>query len=292
MELAPEFAASPEAGAESLRGTPVLAVDDNEVNRSILARLFEHWSMPAVLADGGEAALAAIDRAFKEGQPFRIILLDAHMPGIDGFELARRIQNSPSAAGAVVVMLSSASRPVDARTCREHGIWRYLVKPVFQHDLLQTILEASQAAGPRIAPASPTVPQKPTAEPGLHILLAEDNLVNQQVTVRTLERRGHTVRVAQNGREAVAFASRERFDLILMDIQMPEMDGYEATAAIREMERQTGSHTPIVAMTAHAMKSDQDRCLAAGMDDYISKPIHLNELIQKVTQFSASSLSS
>ncbi len=290
MDLAPEFAPSPEAGAESLRGTRVLAVDDNEVNRNILKRLFEHWSMPAVLADGGEAALAAIDRAFQQGQPFRVILLDAHMPGIDGFELARRIQNSPSAGGAIVLMLSSANHIGEAHKCRELGIWRYLVKPVFQHELLQAILEASQTTGPSVPAAVTRATTGPAAGPALRILLAEDNLVNQKVTVRALERRGHTVLVAQNGHEAVALASRERFDLILMDIQMPEMDGYEATAAIREMERRSGSHAPIVAMTAHAMKSDQERCLAAGMDDYISKPIHLNELIQKVEQFSAPTL--
>jgi CheY-like chemotaxis protein len=214
------------------------------------------------------------------------------MPGIDGFELARRIQNSPSAGGAIVLMLSSATHIDDAHKCRELGIWRYLVKPVFQHELLQTILEASQTAGPRMSPAGARVTSGPAASQALRILLAEDNPVNQKVTVRALERRGHTVLLAQNGHEAVKLASREPFDLILMDIQMPEMDGYEATAAIREMERRAGSHTPIVAMTAHAMQSDQDRCRAAGMDDYISKPIHLNELIQKVEQFSAHRLAS
>jgi len=290
MDLAPEFAAPPETGAESLRGAPVLAVDDSEVNRTILARMLEHWSMPAVLADGCESALAAIDRAFEMGQPFRFILLDAHMPGIDGYELARRIQNSPSAAGATVLMLSSASHTDDTHKCRHLGISRYLVKPICQHELLQAMLEAPPDSGPP-APAADTRPSLP-AGPALRILLAEDSLVNQKVTVRALERRGHTVLVAQNGHEVVALASRERFDLILMDVQMPEMDGYEATAAIRAMERKTGSHTPILAMTAHAMKSDQDRCVAAGMDDYISKPIHLKELIQKVEQFSAPNLAS
>jgi len=289
MDLAPPLAASPDTSVESLRGTRVLVVDDNEVNRAILERLFEHWSMPAVLADGAEAALAAIDRAFQQGQPFQIILLDAHMPGIDGFELARRIQDSPSAGGAIVVMLSSANHIDDALRCRDLGISRYLVKPVFQHDLLQAILDTSQTVGPR----SPAVDAGGTAaESALRILLAEDNPVNQKVTVRALERRGHTVIVAQNGREAVSLASLEYFDVILMDIQMPEMDGYEATAAIREMERATGFHTPIVAMTAHAMKTDQERCLAVGMDDYISKPIHLNDLIQKVEKFSGATLPS
>ena len=234
---------------------------------------------------------AAFD-ALQFDQPFRVILLDAHMPGIDGFELARRIQNSPSASGAIVLMLSSSTHIDDAHKCRDLGIWRYLVKPVFQHELLQTILEASQIARPRMPVASPGLTSAHGAGPALRILLAEDNPVNQKVTVRVLERKGHIVVVAPNGREAVTFASQQRFDLILMDIQMPEMDGYEATAAIREMERTTGVHTPIVAMTGHAMKSDQERCLAAGMDDYISKPIHMNDLIQKVEQFSVPSLSS
>jgi signal transduction histidine kinase/DNA-binding response OmpR family regulator len=292
MDLASEVVPPPEAGAASLRGTRVLAVDDNEVNRRILARLFEHWSMPAVIADGGEAALAAIDRAFQQGQPFHLIVLDTHMPGIDGFELARRIQNSHSAGGAIVLMLSSATHIDDAHKCRELGIWRYLVKPVFQNELLQTILEASQNSGARVLAAGTTATSGPVAGPALRILLAEDNPVNQKVTVRALERRGHIVTLAQNGHEAVALAARERFDLILMDVQMPEMDGYEATAAIREMERRTGSHSPILAITAHAMKSDHTRCLAAGMDGYISKPIHLKELIQKVEQFSSPTLPS
>jgi two-component system sensor histidine kinase/response regulator len=269
----------------------VLAVDDNAVNRSILERLLAQWSMPAVLAQSGEAALANIDLAFQQGQPFRIILLDAHMPGIDGFELARRIQNSPFNGGAIVVMLSSATHIDDAHKCRELGIRRYLVKPVFQHELLQTIIEALQTVAPPTPATCSQLTSVPAAGPLLRILLAEDNPVNQKVTLRALERRGHHVILAENGLEAVTLASQERFDLILMDIQMPEMDGYEATAAIREMERGTGSHARIVAVTAHAMKTDQDRCLAAGMDDYISKPIHLNELIQKVEQFSAPTLS-
>jgi signal transduction histidine kinase/CheY-like chemotaxis protein len=292
MDLAPGLAPSPEAGAECLRGIPVLAVDDNAVNRSILERSFHNWSMSAVLADGADAALAALDRAFQQGQPFRIIVLDAHMPGIDGFELARRIHDGPSAAGAVVVMLSSASHTVDGPRCRKLGIWRYLAKPVFQHDLLQTLIEALQTARPQMPPARSLASSLPMAGPGLHILLVEDNAVNQAVTVRALERNGHHVLLAHNGREAVTLVSQGHFDLILMDIQMPEMDGYEATAAIREKERETGSHTPIVAMTAHAMKTDQERCLTAGMDDFISKPIHLNELIQKVEQFSSTRLTS
>ena len=290
LGLAPELETIQEPGVESLRGIPTLVVDDNEINRGILQRLLERWSMPAVMVEGGAAALAAIDRAFAAGQAFRLILLDAHMPGMDGFELARRIQESHAAEGAVVMMLSSAQYIGDAQRCRDLGIHRYLVKPVFQLDLLRAILHTAQALNGSRKPESvmPAVP----AGLALRILLAEDNVVNQKITVRALEKRGHRVTVANNGNEAVALASSQEFDLILMDIQMPEMDGYEATAAIRAREAKTGSHVRIVAMTAHALKSDQERCLAGGMDDYISKPVHLKELIEKAEQLAPPSLAS
>ncbi|HVP48961.1 MAG TPA: response regulator [Bryobacteraceae bacterium] len=290
LERAPGLETVPEAGAETLRGMRTLVVDDNEINRGILKRLLERWSMPAVMADGGAAALAAIDRAFDQGQPFRLILLDAHMPGMDGFELARRIQASRAAAGAVVMMLSSAHHMVDAQQCHDLRIQRYLVKPVVQRELLQAILRSVQTVngGPEPGSLASEVPAGPT----LRILMVEDNAVNQEVTVRVLKKRGHTVTVANDGIEAVALASRQNFDLILMDVQMPGMDGYEATAAIRATEPKTGSRVRIVAMTAHALKSDQDRCLAAGMDDYLSKPIHLKELIEKVEQTGPPSLAS
>jgi CheY-like chemotaxis protein len=179
-------------------------------------------------------------------------------------------------------MLSSATHIDDAHKCRDLGIWRYLVKPVFQHELLHTILEASQIARPRTPVASAGVTFARGTGPALRILLAEDNPVNQKVTVRVLERKGHIVVVAPNGREAVTFASQERFDLILMDIQMPEMDGISATVAIREKERENGKHLPIIAVTAHAMKGDKERCLDAGMDAYITKPIKVAELLAAI----------
>ena len=285
LELAPGYAEPPEAKAESLRDMPVLVVDDNDVNRRILERLLGNWSMPAVLVDGGAAAFAAIHQALEAGRPFRLILLDAHMPEIDGFELARRIHETPGLKDTIVMMLSSAHHLEDAERCRATGIQRYLVKPIFQSELLKAILQATQTAG------EPCGPLARCEEPGLNlqILLAEDNPVNQQVAAKVLEKRGHVVTVANDGREALVLALRQTFDLILMDIQMPEMDGYEVAGAIRERERQTGSRTRIIALTAHAMKGDQDRCLAAGMDDYISKPIHLKELLRKVEQFAPQS---
>jgi two-component system sensor histidine kinase/response regulator len=210
------------------------------------------------------------------------------MPEMDGFELARRIHGTPSLAASTVMMLSSARHVEDADRCRETGIRRYLVKPIFQNELQQAILSELQG---RLAPAGRKPATAPDMWPGpaLRILLAEDNVVNQKVAARVLERRGHSVTVANNGAEAVNLYGRDKFDVILMDIQMPEMNGYEATAAIRGHERTAGTHIPIIALTAHAMAGDRDRCLAAGMDDYVSKPIHLEELLQKVEQFSPSS---
>ncbi len=182
-------------------------------------------------------------------------------------------------------MLSSARHVEDADRCRETGIQRYLVKPIFQNELQNAIL--SELRG-RHAPAGRKTTTGLYVRPGpaLRILLAEDNAVNQKVAARVLERRGHRVALAKNGAETVTLYGQDTFDLILMDIQMPVMDGYEATLAIRNGERKTGAHIPIVALTAHAMTGDRENCLAAGMDDYITKPIHLEELLQKVEQFS------
>jgi signal transduction histidine kinase/CheY-like chemotaxis protein len=288
LELAPEGVATrPPADLATLRGISVLVVDDNEVNRRILERLLERWQMRAVAVDSGAAALAAISQAHQSGTTFRLVLLDAHMPKMDGFELARRIHEMPELEGVIVMMLSSAHHMEDADKCRAAGIRRYLVKPIFQNELLQAILHAAadlEGISEAVPLKAPPPVQQPHG-PSLRILLAEDNPVNQRVAVKVLEKYGHTVTVAGNGREAVALALRQAFDLILMDIQMPEMDGYEATGAIREAEGASGAHTPIVALTAHANKSDQDRCLAAGMDDYISKPIHVEDLLQKVERF-------
>ncbi len=207
------------------------------------------------------------------------------MPEMDGFELARRIHGIPSLAASTVMMLSSARHVEDADRCRETGIRRYLVKPIFANELQQAILGELRGRMGQTGPAA-RVPEGDRPGPVLRILLAEDNVVNQKVAARVLERRGHRVTLAGDGAETVNLFGREKFDLILMDIQMPAMDGYEATAAIRQAERQTGAHIPIVALTAHAMTGDEERCLAAGMDDYISKPIHMDELLQKVEQFS------
>jgi signal transduction histidine kinase/CheY-like chemotaxis protein len=260
LEVAPAEATVSHAPSLAwLRGTPVLVVDDNDVNRKILEKLLKSWHMRPVMAPDGAAALAAIDHAGLAGQQFRLILLDVHMPQMDGFELARRIREQYDRNGAVVMMLSSAHHVEDAEKCRAAGVELYLVKPVFQNDLLEAILQAVRT----LDTSSQQPHNRETAipewrGPSLRVLLAEDNPVNQKVSARVLEKRGHSVTVVADGSEAVAFALRQTFDLILMDIQMPHMDGYEATAAIRESERQNGGHVPIIALTAHAMKTDQE----------------------------------
>jgi signal transduction histidine kinase/CheY-like chemotaxis protein len=291
LDLAPERAGvQPLANPASLRGILALVVDDNEVNRKILDRMLNRWQMRSVVVDSGAAALAAIERARQSGEMFRLILLDAHMPQMDGFELAQRIHEMPALNGAVVLMLSSAHHLGDTAKCRDAGIERCLVKPIFQNDLLQTILATQKPPQPPSLRAVPTL--QPRSTPGLQILLVEDNPVNQKVAMKVLEKCGHRVKVAGNGREAVDLTSRHAFDLILMDIQMPDMDGYEATDDIRTRERNTGGHVPIVAMTAHAMQGDRERCLSAGMDDYIAKPIHLKDLLEMVERYVPKSLTS
>ncbi len=279
--------ASSVSALECLRGIPALVVDDNYVNRRVLDRMLGSWGMHVVTAESGAAALDAMDAARQAGSQFRLILLDVQMPRMDGFELAGLIREMPGVNEAVVMMLSSAQQHEHAEKCRAAGIERYLIKPVFQTELRQAVLQALRnlQAHP---PESPRAAQEALREPhatGLRILLAEDNPVNQRVSAKVLEKRGHSVTLAQDGSEAVDLALRQTFDLILMDIQMPKMDGYQATLAIREGERQRGQHTPILALTAHAMKTDQERCLAAGMNDYVSKPIHLDDLLRKVEQF-------
>jgi two-component system sensor histidine kinase/response regulator len=262
-----------------VRGLPVLVVDDNATNRRILQQMLTNWGMRPTVAEGGRAALDALERARHAGEPFALVLLDAMMPEMDGFDLAGWIKQHPGPAGATLMMLSSADRREDAARCRDLGLAAYLTKPIRQSTLLDAILVAlNPPAAPAAAPAPPAPPEPCGADRRLRILLADDNPVNQKLAVSLLGRRGHTVVVAGNGREALAAAAAQPFDFILMDVQMPEMDGFEATAALREREKASGTHTPIIAMTAHAMKGDRERCLAAGMDGYVSKPVRAEEL--------------
>ncbi|MFO0930369.1 MAG: response regulator [Gemmataceae bacterium] len=264
-----------------LRDLPVLIVDDNATNRRILETQVSRWGMRPTAVDGGLPALAAMHRAADAGQPFALVLLDHMMPDLDGLALAEQIKQNPRLAGSVLMMLSSADRRENVARCRERGVSVYLTKPVRRLELLQGLL-TSLNAGPT-HPVRPAVarPVAPAAR-RLRLLLAEDNEVNQKLAVRLLEKRGHTVAVVGTGTAALAALAREPFDVVLMDVQMPEMDGIEATAAVRRREQTTGGHVPIIAMTAHAMKGDRERCLEVGMDGYVAKPLQPSELFETV----------
>ncbi len=262
-----------------LRGLRVLVVDDNATNRRILEEVLLQWRMQPTAVASARAALEELEAAERAKRPYPLVLLDASMPVMDGFDLAAKIQQSPRLTGASIMMLSSGARPGDRARCFELGISAYLTKPVKQSDLMDTIVGvfASRTTGGKERPR-PSKPRPPKDGRRLCVLVAEDNAVNQQVAVGMLERAGHEARVAANGREALALLEKEAFDVVLMDVQMPELDGLETTAAIRERERTKGGHLPIVALTAHAMKGDAERCLAAGMDAYLAKPLQPREL--------------
>jgi two-component system, sensor histidine kinase and response regulator len=262
-----------------LIGVRVLVVDDNATNRRILVETLARWGMQPVEAESGADALALLRL---ETQPFALILSDVNMPEMDGFELAKFVKRSVGTP--VILMLTPGSRTGDIGRCRELGIEGYLMKPVPVRDLQQAVLGvlASNTSVNALRPPVQSIPRPETRAAGsLKILLAEDNPVNQKITRRMLEREGHRVVVVNNGLEALAATGRESFDLVLMDVQMPEMDGSEATAAIRARE-QPESRLPILAMTAHAMGGDKERCLAAGMDDYISKPVRRSDLLEAI----------
>jgi PAS domain S-box-containing protein len=271
------------APPELLRGVKALVVDDNCTNCRILKGMLERWQMKPISVNGGKAALAELSTAREAGEPFGLILTDMHMPDMDGFALVEQIRQRPELATATIMMLTSAGHRGDAARCQELGVSAYLLKPIRQSELREAIARVLGArehdgAIPLITRFSLQDAREPDAH--LSVLLAEDNLVNQRLGVRLLEKRGHRVAVAANGLEALQALEKESFDLVLMDLQMPDMDGFEATTSIREKEKSTGTHQAIVALTAHAMKGDREKCLAAGMDGYLTKPIRPQELDQ------------
>jgi CheY-like chemotaxis protein len=266
---------------EQLRNLHALIVDDNFTNRKVLNGMLTRWGMKPTAVEGGRAALQALEVAKSTGRPFPLILLDGQMPEMDGFALAERIKKDPDLVGASIMMLTSAGHLGDAARCRELGISAYLVKPIRQGELLQGICNVLNLSTQMKAPLV-TRHSLREAMSRSRVLLVEDNKVNQALAIRLLEKRGYNVSVAGDGRQALAALEKDEFDIVLMDVQMPEMDGFEATAAIRGRERLTGTHIPIVAMTAHALKGDQDRCLSAGMDAYLSKPIRTIELFATI----------
>jgi two-component system sensor histidine kinase/response regulator len=263
-----------------LCGVRVLGVDDNTTNRLFLEHQLGAWGMQVDCVADGPTALEQLQAAHSHGTPYALAILDLQMPGMNGLELARTIKDDPLLRSLRLVLLSSLCRRGDGTEAQRIGFAAYLTKPIRQaqlYDCLTTVM-----GSPAEAPAVPLVTRHRLAETQaqlrVRVLVAEDNVVNQKVAVRMLEKLGCRVDVVANGREAIEALSRIAYDLVCMDCQMPEMDGFEATAAMRAREVQTGGHLPIIAMTANAMQGDRERCLAAGMDDYVDKPVQSKEL--------------
>ncbi len=269
-----------------LSGLRVLVIDDNATNRLVFHEMTSLWGLKPTEVAGGEQALAELERAHSAGRPYQLVLLDLQMPDLDGFEVAKRIRENPIYSDLEIIMLTSLGRKGDTELCKEIGINGYLVKPVKQSELLDGIM---LAMGESSLVKKPVITRHTIEDVRrrLKILLAEDNIVNQKLAVKILEKRGHHVGVASNGAEAIEASAKERFDIILMDVQMPEMDGLTATRHIRDREKHEGGHIPIVAMTAHAMKGDRDNCLEAGMDGYVPKPIKAEELFEVIERLAS-----
>jgi len=264
----------------------VLVVDDNATNLRLLEEMLTHWQMKPTMVDNGPEALSIMKLAKGTGMPFPLVILDACMPEMDGFSLAEKINQNLDLAGAMIMMLTSAAVVGDAERCRKLGISAYLTKPIKQSALFHAVQDVLGLLSSLDKHQAPLVTRHTIREsrsgPRLHILLAEDNKVNQKLASIMLEREGHMVVIAENGRKALEALEKETFDLILMDLQMPDMNGLEATAIIREREKETGAHIPIIAMTAHAMKGDEERCLEVGMDGYVSKPVKPSTLSKAI----------
>jgi len=284
----------------ALQGLPVLVVDDNATTRLVLRELLNQWGLEVTETQDGPTGLQELERARETSRPFRLVLLDGTMPGMDGFAVAQRIRDGDATASTtastrggarggapgdgIVMMLSSGRMHDDVTRCRELGLTTHLIKPIKQPELLDAIVTALGLA--------PDVKKKPersipavTVGSQLRILLAEDNLAAQLVGQKTLEKIGHTVQVASNGIEALQMLDQGEFDLVLMDVEMPHLDGLKATRTIREREAESGQHIPILAVTAYATKEDQKRCLEAGVDGYLSKPVSPEKLGAALERF-------
>ncbi len=266
-----------------LRDMPVLIADDNATSRAILEEMIENWRMQPVPVPDGHAALDALKKAARQGNPFRLALLDGHMPKPTGFDVADHIKKDHVLKHTAVILLTAAMHHEDAHRMRTLGRTATVSKPVKQSELWDAIANVLHTPGAQSKhePDAVLKKRKPAGH-ALHILLAEDNAVNQQLAVQLLEKHGHSVVVAENGREAVDAIAQEEFDLVLMDVQMPVMGGLEAATEIRRHEQSSGAHVPIVAMTAHAMDGDRERCLESGMDGYVSKPIDPKTFLKTV----------
>src|ERR1700730_4808738 len=271
------------ASPETLRGAKVLIVDDNRTNRRILEGMLKRWEMNSTSVEDGEEALLQLSSAQNAGAPYALVLTDMHMPKMDGFSLIEQIRQRPELSAAIIMMLTSAGHRGDRARCQELGVAAYLLKPIRQSELREAIARvlgapAQKGAIPLVTRYSLQDARDPQTV--LSVLVAEDNTVNQLLITRLLEKRGHRMVMTSDGRKALEALAKDRFDLVLMDVRMPEMDGIQATVALRENEKEKGDgfRQPVIALTAHAMKGDQERCLAAGMDGYLTKPIAPQEL--------------
>ena len=282
LEVAPQLepAAAGQTRPVSLEGLPVLAVDDNATNRRILRAMLARWGMAPALSESGPQALSLLRQVGPLEDPYPLIIVDSQMPGMDGFTLIERIKKELKLTTATIMMLTSGPQPGDTARCRALGVAAYLTKPISESELHDAVL---RVLGPRAAPARPRHPAVPLsaemASRARKVLVVEDNAVNRLLAVRLLEKMGHEPRAAAGAREALDALESESFDAVLMDVQMPEMDGLEATSVIRRREKASGGHVPIIAMTAHAMPGDRERCLEGGMDGYIAKPISRKDLM-------------
>jgi PAS domain S-box-containing protein len=265
-----------------LRGLPVLIVDDNSTSRQILEEMLFNWKMKPVATKSGPAALQALEQAHQAGRPFQLVVADGHMPEMDGFDLAATVHRNPRLRGVMIILLTFAGQREDQTRAKNAGAAIAVTKPVKQSELWDAIVTALHVPGlQKVRPSAARRPARGTHR-RLRVLVAEDNPVNQELVLHLLERRGHAVIVAENGKQAIVALDKHKFDVVLMDVQMPEMGGIEATEEIRRKEKSAGGHIPIFAMTAHAMRGDRERCLAAGMDGYIPKPIDPKLFIQTI----------
>lgn len=266
-----------------LKDLKVLVTDDNATNRALLTAMLENWGVSPEVATSADEGLGLLKAASETDRPIQMVLSDVNMPEKDGFRMVEAMRDDPKLESTRVVLLSSSTRPGDAHLRRRLRVDAQLMKPIKSTELIRTLLRAAANVSSSNDATAKEV-DEPAPIPPLNILLAEDNIVNQRLAVGLLHKNGHTVTIANNGAEAVEKYARGQFDAVLMDIQMPEMDGFEATHRIREMEQASGLHIPIVAMTAHAMKGDRERCLESGMDQYVSKPIRIQTLMDALRE--------
>ena len=265
----------------------MLIVDDNATNRLILDEMLTNWGIETSCVEGVDQAIDSLRRAREVGKGYDLVLSDVHMPDKDGFALASEIRNDEKLAGAVIMMLTSGDRSEDVQQCREFGVSAYIRKPIKQSELFDSLVAALaiDGTGDSAAADAEDSQRNEVVIPPLRCLLAEDSVVNQKLALALLKKWGHSGTVANNGKEAVELVARESFDVVLMDVQMPEMDGLEATRQIRQSEVGTDRHLPIIAMTAGVMRGQAERCRAAGMDDFLDKPLDLAHVQTVLTRW-------